>query len=307
MECSDEEFGDLRITAAVLHRDVTFARVTNWAQEIFASSPWAHLVTARDAFIVADKVSRPNAIIYKAAELGQSSTTMQELAEWIDKKATIWGLPAKKIAEMLELSEALSPKIVPIIREKPEPGTHTFPRGLAKRLAEAVPDQELQELFVDASLKNGIESRDVQMMLSSIRLNQDPLILAKAIEDPINVVRSMKSPRRTKLANPSSEVLMQRSIEAKLIADATMLTIRILQMNRTGLYNVQQMVEAMQDLNEATLRFTVRGDALESAEQRIEELTKEINDLRHRLTVEERDNRALRRTLGFRSRLGYSG
>jgi len=214
--CDDEGFWDFRIIQASLHKNVTFARAIDWMDKVFELSPWTDRY--KNAHILFEKV--------------RDKTAPQEVGEWAEKKAKVWGLTITVIAEWLETKEKLQPEIL----EEAKRGVsaplthyreiaHSLPTrpDLHKPLIEKAKREELtqpQIRTVAQALKRADDEEEVQSILKQpISRTEDQLVreakVEKLLKEP--TVTPTPTEKRRELAGRLLEMYMDLQQQVHVI------------------------------------------------------------------------------------------
>ena len=107
--CSDEEMYDQRILAANSVKSVKYARVASWMKGAWAQTPWREKLTVTQAFGLTQNDS-------SGRSFGLNETELDEVKEWVRKKAQTWLSPIGTIYQNLRTVDAAAPDLVLRVR-----------------------------------------------------------------------------------------------------------------------------------------------------------------------------------------------
>lgn len=163
LDCNEETFWDMRITAASTHKSVTFARVVDWIDEVFKLSPQMRRFSGsyKSAFSLFDVVS--------------GGTAPDEVKAWAQNKAQQWGLSVSTIRQWLYTRQTLAPDLLEEAKKasyQTEGGnvgfTHYFRVG---QTLSGKPD--LQKQVIEKAKQEGLTSEQTQEVARAIRQAPD--------------------------------------------------------------------------------------------------------------------------------------
>lgn len=168
--CEDEEFWDLRIMSAVLHKNVTFARAVDWIDEAFSRSPW--------------KTKYKNAFnLFDTAAQGYAP---KEAKEWTEVKAKTWGLSPRTIRNWLYTKQTLSPELLEEAKSSPskEEGP-SFTHYTA--VAEIFPSQpELQKEVIQKSARDRLTVEQLKEVARAVKQAEDERERQTILREPVS-------------------------------------------------------------------------------------------------------------------------
>jgi hypothetical protein len=154
--CDEETFRDLRITSAVIHKSVTFARVVKWVRESFAETTWSQRMSPSTAF---------------QGKWHLDGAEAHALNRWLRDKAELWGMSLHKIGEILEIADKISPRIIPHIRElapgELPTGIVVTPKAVAA-VAKITKDHDYQELALQKVVQEGLSATEAAELAREI-------------------------------------------------------------------------------------------------------------------------------------------
>jgi hypothetical protein len=121
LDCDEETFWDMRITAASTHKAVTFARVVDWIDEVFQLAPamQRHKSSYKNAHSLFDAV--------------HNGTAPNEIQTWAINKGQQWGLKVSTIRNWLYTRQSLAPDLLA------EAKTPSSEGGRAKSIIQPLP------------------------------------------------------------------------------------------------------------------------------------------------------------------------
>lgn len=150
---SEEEFFDARITSAVTHEAVTFARIVVWAKESFSLTRWKNKIKPSVAFRVNKDIESLSRTF--------SSSELEELQLWVSHKAEIWGLPEFQIARFLEIEEIIRPEFITMVRDR---GSSLTPAKL-EVICKNISDPRAQKAFAERVKIHDIDFKTLRTMV----------------------------------------------------------------------------------------------------------------------------------------------
>jgi hypothetical protein len=170
IDCDDQQFQDLRIISASMHKGVSFARVTLWVREMFLGSEWAQTFKPAEAFRVAGRTGEyVNMNQFERLWLaGVSSKQLYDVAAWCKAKAEVWCLSPEQIANMLEIADKASPYLLPLVRERKSNRAGVLTRSMLSKITQHIPDHRLQEAVVQKALAEKLTEQETQQLVVEI-------------------------------------------------------------------------------------------------------------------------------------------
>lgn len=166
IEFNQEEFRDARITSAVTHKGVSFARVVTWTREVFDDTPWALKIRSAEAFHLEKAVQYPKGF-RRTIKSGFTTEELEELLKWTRQKSAIWGLKSEQIANMLDLADITAPVLIPLVRERHHPREDVLTRPMLRRIVNQVPDHQAQEALVNKATAEKLNEAEVKRLVMS--------------------------------------------------------------------------------------------------------------------------------------------
>jgi len=204
--CDDEGFWDFRIIQASLHKNVTFARAVDWIDKVFELSPfWERHKTS-----VGPNRYKNAHILFESA---RDKKAPQEVQEWAEKKAKVWGLSVATIAEWLETKEKLYPEIV----EEAKRGV--LPLSHYKEVAHTLPTKpELHKPLLEKATKEELTGAQIRVVAQALRRAEDEEEVQSILRQPVSrtedqMVREAKAARL--LSQPREVTPIEKWQEAK--------------------------------------------------------------------------------------------
>lgn len=151
--CDDEGFWDFRIIQASLHKNVTFARAIDWMDKVFGLSPWANRY--KNAHILFERA--------------EAKSAPQEVQEWAERKAKVWGLAVGTIRQWLETKEKLRPEL---LEEAKKGGKAPFTdyREIARNLPSR---PELQEPLLRKTIQEDLTPTQIRTVAQALKRAED--------------------------------------------------------------------------------------------------------------------------------------
>lgn len=107
-----EEVWDRRIGAATSHRAVRFARLVEWVDQAWRFSPWVDRLKVTQAFQLRFAQGMTG------RRLGLTTTEVDEIREWVDKKGKQWGISPAYIHKQLTTAQVADPILIKEARER---------------------------------------------------------------------------------------------------------------------------------------------------------------------------------------------
>ena len=163
LDCNEETFWDMRITAASTHKAVTFARVVDWIDEVFKLSPQLQNFTGSytSAFNLFNAVDR--------------GTAPDEVKAWAQNKAQQWGLAVGTIRNWLYTRQSLAPDLLNEAKRassQTEGGDVGFTHYY--RVGETLSgNPDLQKQVIEKAKQEGLTSEQTREVARAIRQAPD--------------------------------------------------------------------------------------------------------------------------------------
>lgn len=168
-DCTGEDFWDLRIMSAVLHKNVTFARAVDWIEQAFTTSP------------IASKHKSAYAVFH-AARLGFAKP---EVKDWAQSKAVKWGLSVGAIENWLLTKQSLAPDIYNEAKNAIARGEISLTHY--QRLAEYLPSRpELQREVMRKVTDEKLTSDQVRELSKAVRQAEDEKERQTILREPMS-------------------------------------------------------------------------------------------------------------------------
>ena len=164
VECTLEQFRDARITSAVLHKGVTFSRIVDWANEVFSETSWAKQIRAAEAFHLERRSKFPGGY-QRLLRDGFQSQEIKEIIDWIRLKSKTWGLKTEQIANILNLADLASPKLILVVRNRQQPREEVLTRAMLKTIVSQIPDHCSQEAIAGKAQAERLNERETQELV----------------------------------------------------------------------------------------------------------------------------------------------
>lgn len=275
--CSEEDFRALRISSAVAHEDVTFARVVLWVREAFAGTKWAAKMEASDAF--RGKRNTPSLKTLNSHE-------RSELLEWVLESSRQWDLSTAQIAHMLRIAELAHPALVGAVRDEPKPGSLT--RSVLEQIATKLPRKDLQQMVAVKVQEERLTGSATQELVRKVAAAETTEERDKLLH---TVYRSSHKSPRTKGAS-----IQLQQVRVGLITDS---------LKQIGL--VLPEFDPPQSFDEllgqtlgvmAIYRGGEHREALEILQRENQSQKNHVQQLEDKLERKERDLSSMRRTMG---------
>lgn len=168
-DCRPEEFWDLRIMSAVLHKNVTFARAVDWIEVSFATSP----------------IASKHKSAYLAFHAVRAGFAKPDVREWVYEKARKWGLAVSTIEGWLQTKGVLAPELYS------EAKGITSEEGLSlkhyQQIARSLPTNvELQRVVLDKVKREGLTSDQTRDLAKAIRHADDERERQTILREPMS-------------------------------------------------------------------------------------------------------------------------
>jgi hypothetical protein len=173
VDCDDETFWDMRITTAVTHKSVTFARAIGWIEEAFKANS---LLTGRNTQY------KSAYSIFRAVRHGHAGTPAGA-KKWVAEKARRWGVAVTTIEQWLLTKENLVPEI---LEEATLGAGATLPQTTYVDLARFLPKEpELQRQVLEKTKREELSNRQVQQVARAVKQTTDPVGIASILAQPV--------------------------------------------------------------------------------------------------------------------------
>ena len=181
LDCNEETFWDMRITAASTHKAVTFARVVDWIDEVFQISPGMERYSGsyKSAFSLFNSVDR--------------DTAPEDVKRWATNKAQQWGLAVSTIRQWLYTKQSLSPEL---LAEAKSQGSTVEPRELPfthyYRVAETLPGEpSLQRQVIQKAKEESLTGQQTREVAKAVKQapNEEAAnaVLSQRLDRPVAV------------------------------------------------------------------------------------------------------------------------
>ncbi|MBI2622813.1 MAG: ParB N-terminal domain-containing protein [Candidatus Levybacteria bacterium] len=299
IECGEEEFRDARITSAVTHKGVSFARVVTWTREVFNDTPWASKIRSAEAFHLEGAVQYPKGY-RRTLRSGFTTEELEELLGWVRHKSAIWGLKSEQIANMLDLADITAPRLIPLVRERHKPREDVLTRPMLRTIVSQVPNHQAQEALVKKAVAEKLNEAEVKRLVMSYAnaptQEQRDTVLStswldvKPAPTPF-VIRGEEERRRS---DERFRIEMTRSMILDLAKTLPNLPID----NHPDLKSA--LDEAINQLLIGVARYQgERVDIVEGLQKQIEQLSRENLGLKSDNALLNRNLAALRNALGL--------
>jgi len=168
-DCKPEEFWDLRIMSAVLHKNVTFARAVDWIEESFAISTIA---------------SKHNSA-YAAFHAVRIGSAKPDVVDWVNEKARKWGLAVSTIENWLQAKKDLAPEIYAEARSTTSEGELSLRHY--QQVAQGLPGKaELQRAALDKAKREGLTSDQTRDLTKALRQAEDERERHTILREPMS-------------------------------------------------------------------------------------------------------------------------
>lgn len=201
--CSDEEMFDLRILAASSVKTVQFARVAQWINKSYDTTPWAQKgLSVNTAFRIA------YGGYGHTLNRDVSDKEVGELKEWLQAKCAKWGRPLGTIKNELTLVSQSDPSLVREVRNvttAQESQTVITQRKLAAVVKEfpKAPNFPIQRAILHYAVENKLNPGQIEGIVILLKGVVDPRLsegkLREAVEKAHAALPKLpeaKSPRR---------------------------------------------------------------------------------------------------------------
>ena len=256
-DCKPEEFWDLRIMSAVLHKNVTFARAVDWIEEAFAASPLASKY--KSAYSVFNRVRHGSADV--------------QAKEWAHGKAQKWGLGIHSIENWLMTKQSLAPDIYAEAKNIPSEGDVSLKHYQV--VADYLPGRpDFQRAVVDKVKREGLTAPQTIELSKAVRQAEDE--------------RERQTILREPMSRTSEDLTRAAKVEKILAEPVRQPTPREQQYELTGLalevyLDIQQQVYNVRRLTPQALEALMprqRHELLQVVDQLMEELQRLSDSLR---------------------------
>lgn len=114
--CTPEDVIDLRIVAANSHKKVKFARIVEWVDEAWQTTPWAGRADVSQAFVM----TFLNSAGTGKGKIGNGLTKedVQEIRGWVRQKCEQWDVNPVSVDKYLRTARQADPELVKAARER---------------------------------------------------------------------------------------------------------------------------------------------------------------------------------------------
>lgn len=172
--CDDEGFWDFRIIEAALHKNITFARAIDWIEKVFESTPFWE----RHSRSIGQNRYK-NA--YTLFERARDKTAPQEVRDWAEKKAKMWGLAVATIAEWLETRERLHPELLEEAKRGETPVTHY------REVAHTLPTRpELHKPLIEKAKSEDLSTKEIKTLAQALKRAEDKEEIQSILRQPVS-------------------------------------------------------------------------------------------------------------------------
>lgn len=175
LDCNEETFWDMRITAASTHKAVTFARVVDWIDEVFKLSPLMSRYggSYKNAFSLFDAVDH--------------GSSPDEVKTWAQNKAQQWGLAVGTIRNWLYTRQSLSPDLLEDAKKaSSQSGAGTVGFTHYYRVGETLSGKpDLQKQVIEKAKREGLTSEQTREVARAIRQAPDLEELNSILSRPV--------------------------------------------------------------------------------------------------------------------------
>jgi RNA polymerase sigma factor (sigma-70 family) len=114
--CTPEDVIDLRIVAANSHKKVKFARIVDWIDEAWQTTPWADRANVSQAFVMTFLNSAGTG--KGKAGNGLTKEDVQEIRGWVRAKCEQWDVNPGSVDRYLRTARQADPELVKSARER---------------------------------------------------------------------------------------------------------------------------------------------------------------------------------------------
>lgn len=114
--CTPEDVIDLRIVAANSHKKVKFARIVEWVDEAWQTTPWSNRVNVSQAFVMTF-LGNPGTGKRKTRN-GLTQEDVQEVRNWVRTKCEQWDVNPVSVDRYLRTARQADPELVKSARER---------------------------------------------------------------------------------------------------------------------------------------------------------------------------------------------
>jgi hypothetical protein len=189
--CEDEEFYDLRITAALKHESVKFARMGEWILIYYSHSKWA-----KKGFTISQLASLTMQGT-SGVRLGLTPQETEDAKTYILEKANRWGMSPVNFHNNIATVEKSDPDLVRKVRtfSGGSSGNKYLNTTRLKVIADTLPKEfEKQQIVANIVIGNNLNQTDTAIVASAIKLtelgdkNSQRLL---AISDPLDVCKQI--------------------------------------------------------------------------------------------------------------------
>lgn len=275
--CSEEDFWSLRISSAVTHKEVTYARVVEWVRKSFTETKWAKIMGVEDAF----RVGRRGAALHKPITPEQRL----ELTEWVETKSKDWDLKPQEIRDMLKIAQFVPTSVIKGVRDETTPGSLT--QNMLQVVAK-LPNPKVQERLVS-------KIRDEKLTLKSVQELVEKILRAKTDSEKERLLKTVYQ-KQAPRTQPRNVIADLRRLRNQLVTEALeQLAVTLPELERPQAFD-EKLNHAL-----AIIAIYLGGEdtpALEILQRENQSLNQQVRELTDKSDRKDRDMDAMRRQIG---------
>lgn len=205
--CTPEDVIDLRIVAANSHKKVKFARIVEWVDEAWQTTPWADRAGVSQAFVMTF-LNGAGTGKGKAGN-GLTKEDVQEIRGWVRQKCEQWDVNPVSVDRYLRTARQADPELVKSARERTS--GHKLevitPKHLDNIVRHLPNEYMLQDIVARAAVANTLTVAQTQSLSLAVAKaktyeDMDAAIDSKIWERMSSATKSLAS-RRYKEIDPS--------------------------------------------------------------------------------------------------------
>ena len=201
--CDDEEFYDLRITAAQNVQPVKFPRMGEWITKAYGESEWAK------KGLTISQLSSLTLMDSSGVRLGLSAEESEKAKLYMQEKADRWGVSAETFCTNMMTIEKSSPDLLRMVRNYGggSQGKYYLNEYRFKAIVDNLRDKDMQNIAGKIVTSHNLNQKDaalVSMSLNHVNLNEDTIKLF-FLSDPVDVAKQILMDNNVDLENIESK------------------------------------------------------------------------------------------------------
>lgn len=280
--CDEKKFWDLRITSAVSHKTVHFARVIEWVQLAFQETDWGKKMNPSQAFGIGQRGA--------GARVSLSPEERKALTAWVYEKSRQWRIEPNRIREMLQIAEISVPTLIKDVREDGKPGVVT--PSIMAAIARSFPRRDIQTAIVQKVKNEKLILKDINTLL-------ERLAEAETEQDRERILRTVYRRKPRTGGSPKTATEELQKIRSKVVTDALhQLCLTLPQLSKPqpfdevlrealaviGIYFEGESLDALEILQRENNSLKEEG---QRQAEKIERMKKQTDDMRRTISSQQ--------------------